>query len=90
MKHLALLGALILCACPPPKPPVPPPGNATCSDVCAHYAKLGCIAAQPTAKGASCIDVCNNVVGSTYVHWDLDCRVRAVDCGEVDHCEAGH
>lgn len=92
MKRLAILGALLLCACPPspPKPPVPPPGAASCSDVCAHYAVLGCDAAKPTAHGTTCVEVCDNVVGSTYVHWDLDCRVRAVTCAEADTCEAGH
>lgn len=89
MKHLACLWALLVCACPPtPRPPVPPPGSATCADVCRHYGELGCEAARPTGAGAVCVDVCQNVQDSTVVHWDLDCRARALTCAAADACES--
>lgn len=88
MKRYALVGALLLCACPP-KPPTPPPGAATCEDVCRRYAELGCEAGRPTANGVSCVEVCRNVQESTIVAWDLGCRVRALTCDEADRCEAG-
>jgi len=91
MKRALLLGALLVCAAcpPPPKPPEPPPGAPTCADYCHHVAELGCEAARPTAKGASCVDVCANVQSSGAVAWDLGCRTKAVTCDEVDRCEAG-
>lgn len=91
MKRALHLWALLFCAaCPaPPKPPVPPPGAATCADLCRHETELGCEAAKTTAGGVTCVAVCENVVSSSVIHWDLDCRAGALTCAEVDSCEAG-
>ena len=87
MKRALLLGALLVCACPTPRPK-PPSGAATCADVCRRLGELGCEAGKPTAKGATCTVVCENVRDSPVV-WDLDCRARALTCDAVDSCEAG-
>lgn len=87
-RALALWALLVCAACPAPKPPAPPPGAATCADVCKHFDELGCEAGRPTAHGATCLDVCRNVQESTVVAWDLDCRARAVTCAAADTCEA--
>jgi hypothetical protein len=82
---------LVSAGCPPQPPtPVPPPGPATCADVCRHYAELGCDASKPTPEGAICTEVCENVRSSTVVVWDLDCRAHAPTCAKADACEAGH
>lgn len=93
MKRLFLFFLLIggaACPTPPNPPPMPPsstdaPAAATCAAVCAHYAALGCPAAQPTAHGASCETVCQNA--QAVAHWNLACRAQAPTCAAADHCE---
>jgi len=95
MTRFALLVALVLCACPSPPTPTPTPpgpaaadapvGPATCAAVCAHYAALGCPAAQQTAHGVSCETVCANAQAIT--PWNLACRAVAPTCAAADTCE---
>jgi hypothetical protein len=59
---------------------------ATCLDLCRHGQDLGCTWAQPTPKGAPCVDVCVNNQAVQIAAWDLDCRVRKSSCAEVDRC----
>lgn len=89
LKRWLPVWALLVCACPPKPPPVPPapPGPSDCRAVCAHEADLGCEAAKPTAGGASCEAICENVQRSSIIHWDLDCRARAASCAAIDRCE---
>lgn len=87
-KRALCLWALLVCAaCPAPKPPAPPPGAATCQDLCKHLGELGCEAARPTTGGATCVVVCENVRDSP-VAWNLDCRTKALTCAAADVCEA--
>jgi hypothetical protein len=93
MKWIALL--ILLAGCPPtpapdPKPtpdpgPEPPPPIANCETACAHASALGCSWSKPTAKGASCIDVCQNA--QTWQPWDLACRSSAASCAAADECD---
>jgi len=88
---VVLLLALALGGCPHPLPAPGPgveAGAASCESVCAHEAELGCDAARPTGKGASCVEVCLNVQSSTVVKWNLACRAHAPSCAEIDRCEA--
>jgi len=91
-----LLFALVLEACTtlgcghvimPGPSPIPHPG-ATCSSVCAHEFSLGCPAAQPTADGRTCVDVCENITLSGFTTLDLGCMDAAPTCAAVDQCSA--
>jgi len=86
MKRLGLI-LFLLTGCPQPPRPVPPPGAATCADVCKRYEALGCPAGKPTPKGAPCVAVCENVQTSGVLKFNLECRVRAASCADADHCE---
>jgi hypothetical protein len=70
--------------CPDPLPPV-----VTCADACANLALRRCAAAEATPGGASCIEVCENVVASGLIEWNLACRATAASCEAIDRCEAG-
>jgi len=66
---------------------IEPVVNPSCHDVCKRGEQLDCSWALPTLEGATCIEVCQNVQSSGIVNWDLDCRVTAKTCNEVDECE---
>lgn len=66
--------------------PAPAPGG-SCADACAKLAALGCPAAKPTPKGATCVEVCQNTLGSP-VSLQPDCVVRATDCPSAEACAA--
>jgi len=81
------LSALALCACPfvpDPVKPIPVPG-ATCADVCARGAELGCDYAQPTPAGASCVEVCERTIEIAPL--DLGCRSAVERCEDAPICE---
>jgi hypothetical protein len=89
---LLLAMALMTVGCPPPPPmepdpPPPPYPEATCEDVCAHWRKLDCKEAEPTAGQGSCEAVCENVQGSGIIQWNLGCRASIESCAQVDSCE---
>lgn len=85
MKLRAVLFLLALAACRPPKPPEPPPG-ATCLSACANLVRHDCPAAKPTAKGASCRDVCENFQSSGIAKLNLACMSTAEGCAAIDAC----
>lgn len=94
LRRAALLTVFLLTAaftgcpgCPPPSPTSTDAGSATCASVCAQAAALGCPAAKPTANGASCEEVCNNVQTSGILQWNLACRAHAASCAAMDSCE---
>jgi hypothetical protein len=67
--------------------PPPPVTGASCADACAKLAALGCPEAKPTAKGATCVEVCQNTLGSP-VSLQPDCVVHASDCPAAAACAA--
>jgi hypothetical protein len=71
-----------LVGCPPT-----PSGSATCAQVCARGSVLGCQFAKPTAKGAACTTVCENLQASGLPKWNLGCRATAVSCAAMDDCQ---
>lgn len=72
---------------PPPQPPTDWDGGAaTCETACERLQVLGCPAGKPTPKGAPCVEVCDHVMSSGLIEWDLDCLARAVTCGATDRC----
>lgn len=92
-----LIALLALVGCPPvhdAKEPEPDRGSggfgpivrAGCPEACAHGAELGCSWSKPTARGASCVEVCENVQASATVAWNCDCMVRAESCAKADRC----
>jgi hypothetical protein len=102
IKAILLASALFASTCqtgpfkPAPVDPVPfppeqydaAPAPSNCSVACAHLAALGCPEAQPTPKGATCVDVCSNVDSSGTVSMQTDCVVRAVSCADANACQA--
>lgn len=85
MKRLAAT-LLFVFACCHPRPPTPPPGTATCADYCNRLAQLKCPDAKPTAEGATCEAVCQNIQESGIVDLNLDCRIEAASCAAADAC----
>lgn len=87
--------ALLLVACGPnpgPQPPRPAapdagPGVVSCAAYCEHAAALGCEQGKPTPKGASCMQVCDNVQTSGFGQLDLRCGYSATTCAAIDACE---
>lgn len=89
MHACMLVAALALAGCGHAKPPPPAPPNdpnANCALACAHMHALGCHAGDPTAKGVPCETVCNNVMTSAIVTWNLACISSAPDCRAVNTC----
>lgn len=59
----------------------------TCADACQRASQLGCSAAEPTPKGASCLEVCVNVMQSGVVTFNLACKSKATSCPAYDRCQ---
>jgi hypothetical protein len=81
---------LLVLSCSPtlPRPaPTPDPGASTCDSACTKLRELGCDEAKPTAKGASCEQVCLNVMTSGVIAWNLGCRSAVTTCAAADACE---
>ena len=102
MDRFTILGCLIFaglsvgahCTQPPGPAPVPPPvptsdsgHQPTCAGVCQHWAELGCQEANGTPDGASCVEVCENVMDSGVFEWDLECKADVVSCDDIDPCQ---
>lgn len=58
-----------------------------CSSACARMLELDCEAAQTTARGATCEEVCENAFASEYARWNVGCMTVAPDCQAADTCE---
>lgn len=98
---IKVLSILVLCtACgptPPPKPvptPVPAAGDATCAEACTTAKKLrdangaasGCKVADPTPKGATCEQVCQNALDEG-IAWPTWCISQATSCDAIHNCQ---
>ena len=98
--HLAIV-SLVIAACPKPTPgPTPVPVNladavaspdapvvvAGCAEACMHMRALGCSLGNTTPHGATCEDVCGNIVGSGLATWNLACIAAVKACSDVDTC----
>ena len=59
----------------------------TCAHACDRLRVLGCREAEPTPRGATCEDVCENIQSSGFIEWDLACRAAIQGCEAVDLCE---
>jgi hypothetical protein len=90
---VVMVAALGCQGCPWTDPPVVHPsgaagapapdwngGPATCLDFCRRGSVLNCAWAQPTAAGATCVEVCANNQKVAIAPWDLDCRTAATNC----------
>jgi hypothetical protein len=92
MRWLLFLIALVACT-PAPAPTNPKPDAVeagtgfSCETACARWAELGCEEGKPTPNGASCAEVCSNLVYSGVVELNLECRSRVAKCSEIDECE---
>lgn len=85
---LFCLIAALLSACKPPEHPVAPPlGPVSCEGVCERARALKCSWGNPTAAGAQCSTVCQNIQESGFIAWNLNCRAHADSCDAMDVCE---
>ena len=99
MRLVVALLLAVACTPMPPQPPLPPQptpdpwdggddrSRGTCATACARALQLGCASAKPTAHGASCVEVCSNIMGSGVIRWNLPCRSAAASCVAADRCE---
>jgi len=99
-----LFALLFFPGCPRPTPgpsPVPPVTvdaltapdarkTYTCGDACAHLRALKCKMGNPTPRGATCEEVCDNVQGSGLASWNLGCIAAVKQCADVDSCPTSH
>lgn len=88
LAHLVIvLGlAVVTCTQHPPPPPAPVPQvGASCDAACEQMRALSCELGRDTAAGASCEQVCRNVMaGPQQVRWDLPCLAGAGSCSGCD------
>jgi hypothetical protein len=85
LAAFAAFALLTACHVIPPTPT--PTGAATCEDVCVRGRQLGCSYANPTPRGATCVEVCKDVVAGGDFTLDLECRARAATCAAAEACE---
>ncbi len=89
---LVVVMALTSCTPKPPVPPQPIPPTAdsgaevTCADACRHLSSMMCPNAEPTKKGATCVEVCENVQSSGVMKMNLRCLVTSSSCKAADEC----
>lgn len=104
MKRLLVIAALALWGCPPdPEAPIGPkpkpvgqdaamlPDGALatpCEAVCGAYRMLRCPEGEPTKKGHTCEEVCQNAAqeGIDLSGSVNECIVKAATCREVRVC----
>ena len=86
MKKLLTILFLFIGACHPVPDPVMPVTDATCSQVCNRGRELDCEFSKDTPAGSRCEDVCQNVMDSGIVTWDLDCMASSGSCEELNRC----
>lgn len=65
--------------------PEPEPHNG-CSEMCERLAELRCASANPTASGATCIEVCRNILEQGTTRVDFDCIINSRTCAEAEEC----
>jgi hypothetical protein len=62
----------------------PLPSDFDCSTACENQRRLECELGEPTPRGASCEDVCENNQSSSIVsiRWDVEKLTKATVCGD--------
>jgi hypothetical protein len=99
LNLLAIMFFVVACTtgCPHNPTPTPTPipvvdggedeaRRPTCANACNRLKALGCKGSGPTPEGASCIEVCENLVSAGVVDFNLSCRVKATSCSAIDAC----
>lgn len=93
MNKILFLFAFLLTACPTnpdwpiPAPPPPLDAGAPCATSCERYRQLSCPEGEPTKKGHTCEEVCNNAAKSgNDLAGPSDCTARAQTCKAVEDC----
>ncbi len=96
-SYSVIVAALVLAGCsgpphpadgPGPQPIVKADGGATCAEMCAHLAALGCPEAEPTPAGHSCEFVCTETLQAGMdVH--PECVVSVTRCEDVSRASQG-
>lgn len=85
---------------PPPQPEPPSPwdyptdaapapeedSGSPCAAACVTLARYGCEESKPTAGGATCTQVCENIESSGVVSMNPDCVSHAESCSIARAC----
>ena len=91
----AILTAITLAGCTPysnlppvvnHNGPIPTGTPADCAAACTTLRAHHCAAGDPTPKGASCEDVCQNTESSGYASMNPRCVATSADCAAADAC----
>jgi hypothetical protein len=99
-KSITVILATVVIACfqlaahcdgNPPPPPAPHDAGtpADCTAACEHLRALKCPEGEPTAKGATCEDVCNHAEQSGTITLWPGCMVKLKACPEIESCVYG-
>lgn len=85
---LLVLVSLVACTFPQrPPPPEPIANKSDCEISCSRYQQFGCEEGQPTAKGATCTEVCLNAAESGIdLAKDVPCVQASTSCSTVRSC----
>lgn len=73
-------------AAPPEPEEVDAAAHTPCYRACKQLAKLGCPEAQPTAAGATCVQVCTNIESSGVITMGPECVATAESCSIAKAC----
>lgn len=73
-------------AAPPPPEDIDGAARTPCYRACKKLEQLGCPEAKPTAAGATCLQVCQNIESSAVVTMDPECVAGAESCRIASAC----
>jgi hypothetical protein len=83
----ALAGAaLLVAACAPtaPRPPTSSTFEGSCADMCQAFKRLGCVTAEPTPNGVTCVARCETQLRTGVVAPPIACVVKMRDPDELE------
>jgi hypothetical protein len=81
-----LVAALLVAACAPrpDKPALSSTFEGSCSDMCQAFKRLGCVTAEPTPAGVTCVERCETQLRTGVVAPPIACVVKMRDPGELE------
>ena len=84
---LLLLGIAGNCQ-PDPSQPKPPAPHEVCMSACERLGELGCPEAEPTKKGATCVQVCVETESTGWTTMHPSCIAAAKTCEDASKVSA--
>ncbi len=88
MNNVGIVLVLLLastCQSAPNKPTVLTTG---CIGACSHLKDMKCPEAEPTTKGSTCVEVCENASSDgSPISFQTDCVIQAHSCNDANACQ---